>query len=108
MCGDQQNGNHMNLLRRHDFAMIWTAGLLTYISAGMLTVALPIWVYQVYGSATLVSMTALVALIPSVALGSITGIFVDRWDRPRLMTVVIIMRVGWFLALAWAVWAEWF
>jgi len=32
----------MRLLRRHDFAMIWLAGLLTYIGNGMFFISLPI------------------------------------------------------------------
>ncbi len=96
----------MQLLRRHDFAMIWLAGLLAYIGNGMFFVALPIWVYQEYGSATLVGTAALMAIIPSVALGSVAGIFVDRWDRTRVMLIVTIVRVALFLVLAVAAQAE--
>lgn len=98
----------MQLLRHHDFAMIWFAGLLTYVGSGMFFVALPIWVYQEYGSATLVGTAALMAVIPTVALGSLAGIFVDRWNRTRVMVLVTIARVGLFLALAFATQVEWF
>lgn len=97
----------MHLLRRHDFAMIWFAGLVSYVSGSMF-IALPIWVFQQYGSATHVSTVALMSIIPSVALGSITGIFVDRWDRTRVMLVVTVIRIGWLLLLALAVRADWF
>ncbi len=98
----------MQLLRRHDFAMIWLAGLLAYIGNGMFFIALPIWVYQEYGSATLVGTASLMAIIPSVALGSVAGIFVDRWDRTRVMLVVTLLRVALFLVLAFAAQVEWF
>lgn len=98
----------MQLLKRHDFAMIWLAGLLAYIGNGMFFIALPIWVYQEYGSATLVGTASLMAIIPSVALGSVAGIFVDRWDRTRVMLVVTLLRVTLFLVLAFAAQVEWF
>lgn len=98
----------MQLLKRHDFAMIWLAGLLAYIGNGMFFIALPIWVYQEYGSATLVGTAALMAIIPSVVLGSVAGIFVDRWDRTRVMLVVTLLRVALFLVLAFAAQVEWF
>lgn len=98
----------MQLLKRHDFAMIWLAGLLAYIGNGMFFIALPIWVYQEYGSATLVGTASLMAIIPSVALGSVAGIFVDRWDRTRVMLVVTLLRVGLFMVLAFAAQVEWF
>lgn len=98
----------MQLLRRHDFAMIWLAGLLAYIGNGMFFISLPIWVYQEYGSATLVGTAALMAIIPSVALGTVAGIFVDRWDRTRVMLIVTLLRVALFLMLAFAAQVEWF
>lgn len=98
----------MQLLRRHDFAMIWLAGLLAYIGNGMFFVALPIWEYQEYGSATLVGTAALMAIIPSVVLGSVAGIFVDRWDRTQVMLIVTLLRVTLFLVLAFAAQVEWF
>ncbi len=98
----------MRLLRRHDFAMIWLAGLLTYIGNGMFFISLPIWAYQEYGSATLVGTAAMMAIIPSVALGTFAGIFVDRWDRTRVMLIVTLLRVALFLMLAFAAQVEWF
>ncbi len=98
----------MQLLKRHDFAMIWLAGLLAYIGNGMFFIALPIWVYQEYGSATLVGTASLMAIIPSVALGSVAGIFVDRWDRTQVMLIVTLLRVTLFLVLAFAAQVEWF
>jgi MFS family permease len=98
----------MHLLRRHDFAMVWLAGLVSYVSNSMLFIALPIWVYQEYDSATRVSIVALMSTIPSVALGTVTGIFVDRWDRTRVMFLVTVTRAGWLLLLAAAVRYDWF
>lgn len=98
----------MQLLRRHDFAMIWFGGLLAYVGNGMFFVALPVWVYQEYGSATLVGTATVVGLVPQVVLGSLAGIFVDRSNRKRLMVVVTLVRVSLLLMLAVATRIEWF
>jgi predicted MFS family arabinose efflux permease len=92
----------MRLLKQHDFAMIWCAGLLAYASRSIFFVALPIWVYQAYGSATLVGAATLMTMIPSVALGSVAGIYVDRWDRTRVMLTVSLVRASLLLVLALA------
>lgn len=88
--------------------MIWFAGLLAYIGNGMFFVALPIWVFQEYDSATLVGTATLMAIIPSVALGSVAGIFVDRWDRTRVMFIVSLVRAALLLVLTFAAHVEWF
>ena len=50
----------------------------------------------------------MMAIIPSVALGTFAGIFVDRWDRTRVMLIVTLLRVALFLMLAFAAQVEWF
>ena len=76
------------ILRQRNFALLWTGGLISMIGDWVLIVGLPYEVYRRTGSTLATGAVALSFLIPSIALGSVAGIFVDRWDRRRLMVAV--------------------
>ncbi len=53
----------------------------------VMSIALPIYVYQLTGSALATSGMAVARLLPALLLGSVAGVFVDRWDRKRTMII---------------------
>ena len=55
---------------------------------GVLLVALLYEIYRVTGSTLGTAGVVIASFVPSIAVGSIAGVFVDRWDRRRLMVVV--------------------
>src|SRR5262249_41351034 len=56
-------------------------------------------VYALTGS-TLASATALLAsLLPQLACGSLAGVYVDRWDRRRVMVVTNLLLAAGLLPL---------
>ncbi len=62
-------------------------------------VALPFYVYQQTGS-TLASAAMFAAFyLPSVLLGSVAGVFADRWDRKRILVVTSLMQCAVMLLL---------
>ena len=65
----------------------------------MLAVALPITVYELTGSAAATSGILIANRLPSVVLGSVAGVFVDRWDRKRTMVVANLVRAPLLLLL---------
>lgn len=79
-------------LRQRNFALLWLGGLISMIGDWVLYAALPFYVYQQTGS-TLAS-AALVAseVLPYLLFGSIAGVFVDRWDRKRIMVVSNVLQ----------------
>jgi predicted MFS family arabinose efflux permease len=58
----------------------------------VLFVGLPYEIYRLTGS-TLASAGMLLAfLVPNILLGSVAGVYVDRWDRRRLMITVNLLQ----------------
>ena len=75
------------LLRRRDFALAWTGGLVSMLGGWALWIVLPIYVYERTGSALATSGVVVALVLPGVLLGSVAGVFVDRWNRKTTLVV---------------------
>ncbi len=64
-----------------------------------LIIALPLHAYALTGSAAATGGVFAAALIPRVLLGSVAGVFVDRWDRKRTMVAADLLRAALVLPL---------
>ncbi len=89
----------LSVLRQRDFALLWTAGLISWTGHWMLFIALPVTVYELTGSAAATAGILIANSIPSLVLGSVAGVFVDRWDRRKTMVIVNLMRAPILLLL---------
>jgi predicted MFS family arabinose efflux permease len=81
--------------RSRDLRLLLTAGLVSMTGDWLLGVGLAYSVYTLTGS-TLASAAALLsAFVPQVLVGSVAGVFVDRWDRKRTMVVTnLLLAIG--------------
>lgn len=68
------------------FMTIWAGELISNIGSGMTAFALSVYVYQLTGSVTWVSIITLLAYLPTILLNPVGGILADRFDR-RLMMI---------------------
>lgn len=85
----------LRILRQRDFSRLWLGGLISMIGDWILIVGLPFEIYRRTGSTLATGAMVLAYLIPSITLGSLAGVFVDRWDRKRLMVGVnLILAVA--------------
>lgn len=86
-------------LRQRNFALLWVGQLISLIGDWVLFIALPFYVFDLTGS-TLATGGMFIALtVPRLALGSVAGVFVDRWDRRRTMLAADFARAGLLLLL---------
>jgi len=89
----------LNVLRQRNFALLWTAGLISIAGDYALRIAIPLYVFRLTGS-TLATATAFAAsVLPGILIGSVAGVFVDRWDRKRTMIWADLIRVVIMLPL---------
>jgi len=86
-------------LRHRDFALLWTAGLISVAGDYALMVALPLHAYALTGSAVATGAVFAASILPTVLLGSIAGVFGQRWDRKRTMIAADLVRAALLLPL---------
>jgi len=71
--------------RHRNFTLLWLGGVISFTGDWMLFVALPVYAYTVTGSPLATGIMLAARLLPELLFGSIAGIFVDRWDRRRVL-----------------------
>jgi MFS family permease len=87
------------VLRQRNFGLLWFGGLISMIGDWVLIVGLPYEVYRRTGSTVATAGMVVAFLVPSIALGSVAGVYVDRWDRRRLMITVNLLLAVCLLPL---------
>ena len=89
----------LTVLRQRNFSLLWFGQLISLTGDYVLIVALPFYIYQITGSALATGIMFLVQALPSLFLGSLAGVFVDRWNRKWTMIVADLARAGILLLL---------
>lgn len=94
-------------LRQRDFALLWFAGLISLTGNWMLSIALPVMIYEMTGSALAIGGMLLASTLPRILFSSVAGVFVDRWERRRTMVVINLLLALSLLPLLLVRSAEW-
>jgi MFS family permease len=89
----------LSLVRQRDFRLVWTAALISQVGDWVLIAALPFYVYTTTGSTLASGATFLAGSLPALLFGSLAGVFVDRWDRKRLIVFGELAQGGVLLLL---------
>ncbi len=87
------------ILRQRNFALLWLGGLISFVGDWVLFIALPVYVYDLTGSALATGGMFIAQTAPRLLLGSIAGVFVDRWDRRQTMIVANVLSAAALLLL---------
>jgi predicted MFS family arabinose efflux permease len=85
--------------RAPDLRLLLGAGLVSMTGDWLLSVGLAYAVYALTGSTLASAAALLAAFVPQVVVGSLAGVFVDRWDRKRTMVVTNLLLAAGLLPL---------
>jgi Na+/melibiose symporter-like transporter len=75
------------------------AGLISLSGDWVLRVGLAYYVYALTGSTVASAVMLLASFVPQIALSSLAGVFIDRWDPKRTMVVTNLALAGGLLPL---------
>ncbi|HEY8108545.1 MAG TPA: MFS transporter [Patescibacteria group bacterium] len=78
---------------RH-FLKLWLSQALSLTAFNMVNFTLLIRVFELTGSATMVSLFVLSFGLPSLLFGAVAGVFADRWHRRSVLIVTNVLRAG--------------
>jgi Na+/melibiose symporter-like transporter len=82
------------LADNRDFRLLVSAGLISMTGDWILGIGLTYLVYSITGSTLASGAMLLASVLPSILLGSIAGVLVDRWDRRRTMIAANLLQVA--------------
>lgn len=75
-----------------NFRLLWGSQLAGSLGEAVAMVALPLYVYQLSGSARLLGLFFVLQTLPRVILSPLSGLLADRLDRRRLMLAADVGR----------------
>jgi len=81
----QSRAGFIAALQQPAFLVLWLSEALSLIGDRLLIVALVMLVYERTHSATAIGILMMFKAVPSLLLGSVAGVFVDRWNRKWVM-----------------------
>jgi CRP-like cAMP-binding protein len=88
------------VFRRRDFTLLWLAQLVSTAGSALTDLAAGIYVWRATESTLAVGLTLMVTVLPSLAVGLLAGVFVDRHDRQRIMMWTCIIQAAVVGAIA--------
>jgi MFS transporter, DHA3 family, macrolide efflux protein len=72
-------------LWNRNFALLWQGQVVSSVGKQAFALAAMLWLKQLTGSGTIMGLVMMVAFLPMVILGPLSGVVVDRWNRQRLI-----------------------
>jgi CRP-like cAMP-binding protein/Na+/melibiose symporter-like transporter len=80
------------IFRKRDFTRLWFAQLISTIGSSLTDLAAAILVFRETQSALAVGLILMASAVPSLIFGLLAGVFVDRFDRKKIMIWSDILR----------------
>ncbi len=80
------------IFRNRDFTLLWTGQLISTIGSSLTSLAASILVFRLTGSAASVGLMLMATAAPTILVGLLAGVFVDRYDRKHIMIAADLSR----------------
>ena len=83
-----------SVFRKRDFRLLWSAQLVSTIGTALTDLAAGILVFRATGSALSVGLMFMATAVPTLLIGLVAGVFVDRYDRRKIMMISDLLRAA--------------
>ncbi|NUM45496.1 MAG: MFS transporter [Anaerolineales bacterium] len=80
------------IFRNRSFTRMWLAQLVSTIGDAFTMIAAGIYVFRLTNSTLQVGLMLMATAVPTMVIGMIAGVFVDRYDRKKIMIWADILR----------------
>lgn len=80
------------VFRNRNFSLMWTGQLVSTMGTALTSLAASIYVYRLTDSAWSVGLMLMATAAPSLLVGLFAGVFVDRFDRQKIMIGADLIR----------------
>ncbi|MFT4930104.1 MAG: DHA3 family macrolide efflux protein-like MFS transporter [Phenylobacterium sp.] len=84
--------------------LLWQGQLVSQLGAQAYVVAMMLWLMEYTGSAGLMSMIMMCAMVPYIVIGPFAGVFADNLPRIRIIMISDIVRGLSVLLMAAVLW----
>ena len=84
--------NTFAALSERPFLFLWIGEIFTQIPTHLFNFFLILLVYKITHSNTAVSGVVLSFTVPAIFFGSIAGVYVDKWDKKKVLVLTNILR----------------
>jgi len=81
-----------DVLRIPDFRRLFTGQVISDFGDALTSLALLLVVNQLTGSTAALALMAIALALPQVTVGVLAGVYVDRWDRRKVMLASDLLR----------------
>ena len=75
-----------------NFRQLWIGQTISQVGDGLTSLALLIMINRLTGSTAALATMMVVIALPQLIFGLISGVFVDRWNRKRIMVISDLLR----------------
>jgi DHA3 family macrolide efflux protein-like MFS transporter len=80
------------VFKNRGFSLLWTGQLISTMGSALTSLAASILVYRLTNSAMSVGLMLMATAAPTVLVGLFAGVFVDRFDRKKIMIAADLIR----------------
>ncbi|WP_214483934.1 MFS transporter [Bacillus sp. SM2101] len=90
----QQRSAPLTLWRNKNFLLIWFGSMISNFGMQMYIITIPLLIYDISQSALAMSTMRAIEFFPNIFIGMIVGVFVDRFNRKKMMAWTSFIQVA--------------
>jgi DHA3 family macrolide efflux protein-like MFS transporter len=91
------------IFQNRSFSLLWLGQLVSTSGSALTSLAASILVYRLTGSALSVGLMLMATALPSVLIGLIAGVFVDRFNRKTILVAADLIRALLSFLIPWMI-----